>query len=114
MVFDELANFIAVFAGHDHVGDHDRWLRGLDLSQRGGSVVTGDYVDVLAPEGDLDHLAHGCAVVNEVNSRGRAHCRPPSELVCAPSSSSRKASSSSSVGDRSTVRVDALSPGKNL
>src|SRR5258708_3471736 len=88
MVLDELANVIAVLAGHDYVGDHNGRLRALDLDQRRLRVVAGDHVNVLAAEGDLDHLAHGCAVVNEINSRGRAPSRPPSGVVRAPSSSS--------------------------
>src|SRR5205807_5404063 len=84
------------------------------LMQGAGGIVAGDHVDVLAPEGDLDHLPHGRAVINEIDSRGRAHWKPPSALSCAASSHSRRASSISSVADLSTVRVAALAPGTNL
>src|SRR5262249_36761657 len=71
-------------------------------------------VDVLAAEGNLDDLAHGGAVVDEVDG-GSAHCKkPPSESFCVASSSSRSASSINSVAERSTVRVFDLSPGRNL
>src|SRR5207248_4859658 len=87
---------------------------GFNLLQRGRSIVASHHVDVFPPEGDLDHLAHGRTVVNKVDSGRRAHRKPPSPLSCAASSNSRSASSISSVAERSTVRVAALSPGKNL
>src|SRR5579859_444251 len=114
MVLDVLADFIAVFSGHDHVGDHDIGLGLFDLAQGAGGIVAGNHVDVFPTEGDLDHLAHGRAVVDEIDSGGRAHQIPPSALSWAASSHSRRASSISSVADLSTVRVAALAPGTNL
>ena len=58
MVLDVLADFVAVLVVHDHIGDHNVGRLLLDLGERRGGVVAGDHVDVLAPEGDLDHLAH--------------------------------------------------------
>src|SRR5262245_37913237 len=114
MRFDVLANFVAVLVRHDDVGDHDVRPGGFDLRQRRCRIMTSHDIDVLSTEGDLDHLAHGRTVINEVDSGNRAHQKPPSALPWAASSSSRSASSMSSVAERSTVRVAALSPGRNL
>src|SRR5258708_6829841 len=115
MLLDELADFVSIFIRHDHVGDDNVRPGLLELAERGGGIVVGDHVDVLAAEGDLYHLAHGRAVINEINRRGGAHRIPPSgSPSCAFSSTWRKASSIRSVGDRSTVRVVASAPGMNL
>src|SRR3954462_6643005 len=114
MRLDVLANVVAILVRHDYVGDHDVRPGGFDFSQRRRRIMAGHHVDVLPPEGDLDYLAHGRTVVNKVDSGIRSHQKPPSIESCAASSSSRRASSISSVADRSTVRVAALSPGRNL
>src|SRR5262249_43170468 len=116
-----LANVVAVFVGHDHIGDHDVRLSALNFGKRLRRIMAGNHIDVFPAKGDLDHLAHGGAVIDEIDcGRGGAHrINPPSASassasVWAASSSSRRASNISSVADRSTVRVPALSPGKNL
>src|SRR5438270_13020703 len=114
MRLNMLANVVTVFVRHDHVSDHNIRLRHFDFSQRRGRIVTGHHIDVLTAKGDLDHFAHGRTVVNKIDSGNRAHLKPPSPLSRADSSSSRRASNISSVAERSTVRVAALSPGKNL
>src|SRR5579859_2500562 len=114
MRLDVLAHVVAVLVRHDHVGNHNVRPGGLNLRQRRCRIVAGHHVDVLPPEGDLDHLAHGRTVVDEIDSGNRAHQKPPSAGSCADSSSWRRASSISSVAERSTVRVAALSPGRNL
>ena len=68
-----LADLVTIFAGHDYVGDHDIGPGLFDFAQGAGCVLAGNHVDVLAPEGDLDHLPHGGAVVDEIDSRSRAH-----------------------------------------
>src|SRR5579859_3829978 len=119
MLFDVLADFVSVFLRHDDVGDDDVGRVLFDLLQRRVRVAAGDDLDVLAPERDLDDFAHRRRVVDEVHRRCRrlwrvAHCEPPSALPASLSSSSRKASSISSVADRITVRVAAVAPGTNL
>src|SRR5947209_8410673 len=114
MTLDVLADVIAIFAGHDHIGNHHVRPGLLDLAQSGGGIVMGHHVDVLAPEGDLNDFAHGRAVINEINCGDSAHQKPPSGPSCASSSSSRSASSINSVAERRTVRVEAVSPGTNL
>src|SRR6478609_10977259 len=114
MRLDMLADVVAVLVRHDHVCNHNVRVRGFDLFQRDRGVMAGDNVNVFPAEGDLDYLTHGRTVVNEIDSGDRAHLKPPSPLSCADSSSSRSASSISSVAERSTVRVEALSPGRNL
>src|SRR5258708_40374321 len=102
MTLDVLANVIAVFVGHDDISDHDIWPGLFNLDQGQGSVMAGDNIDVLAPEGDLDHLAHGGAVIDEIHSGGSAHrASPPSESSCAASSRSPTASTISCVAYRS-------------
>jgi hypothetical protein len=73
ILLDVLADLVAIFIGHDHVGDDDVRLGLLDLSEGGGGIVAGYDVDVLAAEGDLDDLAHGGAVINEINGWRGAH-----------------------------------------
>ena len=114
MLLDVLADFIAVFVGHDDVGDDHVGPGLFDLGEGAGSIMAGDDVDVLAAEGDLDDLAHGGAVVNEIDGGCRTHSEPPADISFSPSSSSRRASSMSSVAERSTVRVVAVAPGTNL
>src|SRR6478752_7516128 len=114
MRLDMLADVIAVLVRHDHVRNHNVRPGRFDLGQRRGGIMTGDNVNVFPAEGDLNDLTHGRTVINEIDSGDRAHLKPPSPLSCADSSSSRRASSISSVAERSTVRVAALSPGKNL
>ncbi len=70
VLLDALADFIAVFVRHDHVGDHDIGFALLDVSQSSGGIGISDHVNVLAPEGDLDHLAHGGTIVDKYNRWG--------------------------------------------
>src|ERR1700730_10002811 len=138
MFLDELADFVAVFIGHDHVGD-DRVGSGVAELRKGrGGVRAGDNVYIFLAEGDLDDFAHGGAVVNEIDRRsagggesrrfahsdsfstlsGAAGCSescwaPSSESRC-DSSNSRMASRSRSVAERSTVRCVAVAPYTNL
>src|SRR5262249_55184374 len=112
-VFDVLAIFIAVFFRHDDVCDYYVGFGSLDFTEGTGRVMACNYIDVFAAESDLDDLAHGGAVVNEIDSGDSAHTSPPSGLSCLSSSNSRNASSINSVADRRTVRVVALSPGTN-
>src|SRR4051812_15650913 len=121
MSFDELADFVAIFVGHDDVTDDDIRTALFELTERTGCVTISNDVDVLATEGDLDHLAHGCAVVNKIDRGCTAHDAPPAAKE-PPSSSGplfsssnwRNASSIRSVGERKTVRVTASAPGINL
>ncbi len=73
MLLDELADFIAVFIGHDDVCDDHIGASALDLAERGGGIAIGDDIDVLTPESDLDDLTHGGAIVNEVNGWSGGH-----------------------------------------
>src|SRR3954454_20529605 len=119
MLLDVLADLVAIFVGHDDVGDHDGGALLLDHRERGCGVVARDHVDVLATERDLDDLAHRRRVIDEIDSgcgalRHVAHCGPPSASSRSSSSTSRSASSISSVAERSTVRVAAVAPGTNL
>src|SRR5262249_30209629 len=100
MALDVLANIITVFVRHDDVSDDDIRPILLDLSQCLRGVVACHYIDVFPAEGDLDHFAHGGAVVNEIHSRDSGHrTKPPSVPLWADSSSSRRASSISSVAE---------------
>src|SRR5262249_217041 len=116
MLLDVLADFVAVLVGHDHVGDDHVGTLLLDLHERGGGIVAGDHVDVLAAERDLDDFAHRGRVVDEIYRPCGGHSYwPASDEACSsPSSPSRSASSMSSVAERITVRVCAVAPGMNL
>src|SRR6201995_2870973 len=114
MRFDELANLVPVFYGHNDVCDYDIGALLLNLFQGEHGIMAGEYIDVLPSEGDLDDFTHGGAIVNEINRGHRRHQKPPSKSLCIDSSSSRRASSINSVEERSTVRVAAVSPGRNL
>src|SRR6185312_17208682 len=92
MLFDELTDLVAVFVWHDDVTDDDVRAALFKLTEGAGCVTVGDDVDVFATEGDLDHLAHGGAVVNEIDRGCSAHDAPP---VANPSSSPPPPSSSS-------------------
>src|ERR1041384_6279794 len=102
MLFDVLTDLIAILVGHDHVGDDHVGALLLDLHESGGGIVAGDHVDVLAAERDLDDFAHGGPVIDEIYGRSGGHSYwPPSDESCSsPSSTSRSASSMSSVAER--------------
>src|SRR5437588_995566 len=119
MGLDVLADFVAIFVRHDDVTDDDVRTPLFELAERAGCVTVGDDVDVFATECNLDHLAHGGAVVNEIDRGCCAHDAPPvanslSSLPSFSSSSLRNASSMRSVAERKTVRVTASAPGMNL
>ena len=73
MLLDVLADLVAVASRHDDVGDDD--VRGAVVHQVHGAagVMAGDDVKVFAAEGDFNHLAHGCAIVDEIDHRLCAH-----------------------------------------
>src|SRR5262245_60618201 len=109
MVLDVPANVIAVLFRHDDICNYYVWLGALNRRQGLRRIVTRNHIDVLAAKGDFNHLAHGGAVIDKVDRWGRGgggthRIKPPSASasVCAASSTSRRASSISSVADRST------------
>src|ERR1700690_127325 len=118
VLLDEFADFVTVLVWHDHVRN-DGVGHGLgELRERSGSVCAGDYVDVFLAKGNLDHLAHGGAVVNKIDGRSTnsreglsfAHCDSFSTSSRSSSSNSRMASINKSVAERSTVRCAAVAP----
>src|SRR6185437_9228304 len=115
VILDELANLIAVLFRHNDVCDHNIRSCLLNFAERHSGIVRCDHIHVLTAKSDLDHFPHGRAIVNEIDGWDGSHQNPPSVVSsCSDSSSSRNAVNMSSVADRKTVRVAALSPGINL
>src|SRR5215471_2825696 len=128
ILLDLAANGVTVLIGHDDVGDHDVGAGLFELRDRGGRVGTSNHMDVFAAESNLNHFAHGGAVVNEINGwdallrrfiQGREHhgfvYRASLFAMSRESSStSRMASSIKSVAERSTVRCGEVVPYTNL
>ena len=120
VLLDELADFVAVFVRHDDVGDHGI-RRGLaELRERRGGVGAGDDVNILLAEGDLDHFAHGGAVVDEIDG-GSARSRQsvcvslmtapfPGLVALALRRIRAWRRAARSVAERSTVRCAAVAP----
>ena len=78
MLLDVLTDFVSVFIGHDDVANNNVGDVGIHHADRTGSIVTGDDVDILSPEGDLNDFAHGGAIVDEINHWRGGHQKPPS------------------------------------
>src|SRR5579864_2203268 len=127
ILLNKPANFVTVFVGHDDVRNNCVGDGTGKLRQGGCGIMTGDHVNGLATERNLDDFAHGRAVIDEIygwnafggNDRRLAHGRSNSDFSgttwspdrgmlsaspSASSSSSRMASSMRSVDERNTVR----------
>jgi hypothetical protein len=63
----------AAAPGHLDVADHDVEIVGLDCDQGGVDVDSGDHVETLAAEEDLQELPHALLVVDDEDSRLLAH-----------------------------------------
>src|SRR5215468_5864683 len=81
MLFNVLADFIAVFVRHDDIGDDDVWSILLELFQRAHRIWIGNHINVLTAKGDLDYLTHGCAVINKSYCGCGAHLKLPSQWI---------------------------------
>ena len=69
MLFYELAKLVTVFVRHDDVTDDGiRNCLGEQADCR-GDIGAGDDIEIFAAKSDLHDLAHGGAVVYEINIR---------------------------------------------
>src|SRR3979409_2053351 len=122
VLLNVLAKLVSVFVRHDDVTDDGIGRSAVKLSDGGGHVGASDDVEIFTAKGDLDHLAHGGAVIDEIyiglgarlTSKSIGHGSSLSAGRRCASSNSRMASSSKSVARRWTDRWFATAPATNL
>ena len=122
VLLDEFAKLVSIFVRHDDIADDGVGNCLFKLSYGGGHVGARHDIKIFTTKGDLDHLAHRGAVVDEIHVGfgNRFACG----YVChetslsagcwCVSSNSRKASRSKSIERRWTVRWFAVAPATSL